>query len=342
MATPSVESDADLSTGAAVRKRKRRRSPGGLGRGLARILTDANTRPEVGDRHRPGLVQLVGGRPSAKTTRVQRFVVETALATMADGFSLDGVVLATRGRESSEHVGRSVGPVSLTASFPASWSVDSPALLQIYGNLWEDLQDERQSTGSSVDRRGPTERVVPTEHRQIPVGRHWVWMARLDDGDQSTAAAAIRTASFSPLEAEALATVMGSLVAACSESAARAAARRLIQDNTAISLKSEGQDVLAEVNAHWELAANGGPAGRPSRRTGLGRGPDPTTAVARAAAKACRPRCEIAFAGTSELEEGEVSIVMIRDQRQGLRLGYALREKGDHGGVAEAVFTAAG
>ncbi len=227
--------------------------------------------------------------------------------------------------------------------------METPELFEIYGNLWRVLQkDTPNVTSSLIGGRlsGSMPRLpapVPQQW-QLQVGQHWVLLSRVDDGDQPVATVAIRKSSFSDAEAEAFGEVIGSIVAACSDSEAKAVARHHMRTGTSASLKSEGDDVLAEVRADWELLTD--EANRTNahlgRRTGLGRGPDPVTAVARAAAKACRPRCEVAFAGSSELEDVDVSIVMIRHAEYGLRLGFAVREKGDFDGAAEAVFTAAG
>lgn len=385
-----AESETELTLGATKRKRKRRRSPGGLGRGLARILTDTQAGSHVSDTGHSGLLQLVGGQSNAKADRIRGFVVDTALTTMAEAFSLDGVVLAAQGppqpsggdgganeaardldepqhagpvsdgfddsrhaapgrqfadgadgTDGSEHDSEAEAvPTFLAARLPPSWAAESQVLFEIYGNLWRVLQHDFHEVGSSL-LGGRLPSPVPLQEQwQIPIGRHWILISRMDDGGVPVAAVAIRKASFSPAEADAFGAVVGSVVAACSENDSKSGARALIGAGTSASLKSEGADVLAEVNADWTLGPDHPtPAGR---RIGVGRGPDPVTAVARAAAKACRPRCEITFAGSSELEDVEVSIVMIRHATQGLRLGYAVREKGDYSGVAEAVFTAAG
>ena len=66
-----------------------------------------------------------------------------------------------------------------------------------------------------------------------------------------------------------------------------------------------------------------------------------STSCRAAAAKACRPRCEVVFAGSTELDDGDVAVALVHHHRHGLRLGYAIRPRGDLGGIAEAVFTAA-
>ena len=363
IATPFTESESELVVGAGKRKRKRRRSPGGLGRGLARILTDSQSGPGSKPAADSGLLQLVGAQTNARTIKVRKFVVDTALSTLADAFSLDGVVLATRPPAVGELEQEHQTPSFLAATLPPSWSNDSQLLFEIYGNLWRVLRHQPEAghpTGSTGSGSDGTERDLPDEDPttatgdtltedvtgevdwHTTIGRHAVWMSRMDDGTQPVAIVAIREHPFSEPETQALAELLGSVVLACAEDDDRLAARQIIEQGTAVSLKSEGADVLAEVTAEWPLAPTPENADVMARRTGVGRASDPATAVARAAAKACRPRCEVTFAGESELEGSAVSIVMIRDADQHLRLGYAVRPSGDFSGAAEAVFAAAG
>ena len=164
----------------------------------------------------------------------------------------------------------------------------------------------------------------------------------MDDGRQPVAVVAIREQRFEADDSNALAQLVRSVVAACSEAPEDSLVRQTIKSETAILLKSEGAEVTAEVQASWQLADGSDPVDALPRRAGFGRASDPVNAVARAAVKACRPRCELAFAGASELDDAQVTIVMIRDSDGQLRLGYAVRPNGDHSGAAEAVFTAAG
>ncbi len=360
--TPFTESESELVVGAGKRKRKRRRSPGGLGRGLARILTDSQSGPGGRPAADSGLLQLVGAQSNARTVKVRKFVVDTALSTLADAFALDGVVLATRppvvGDLDQEHQ----TPSFLAATLPPSWSNDSQLLFEIYGNLWRVLRDHppESANGESVNGQSATggfanghagdtnadggepALMADGDDWHTTIGRHAVWMSRMDDGTQPVAVVAIREQPFSEPETVALSEVLGSVVLACSEDDDRLAARQIIEQGTAVSFKSEGAAVLAEVTADWPLAPSPDAIDAMARRTGVGRASDPATAAARAAAKACRPRCELTFAGASDLDDSVVSIVMIRDAEQRLRLGYAVRPTGDFSGAAEAVFAAAG
>jgi len=242
---------------------------------------------------------------------------------VVEGFGLDGMVIAAG--PGPDHPDE---PPVLCSQLPPSWSADSGVLLAVYGNLWPLLDREAPPTPNA------------RRHWEIPVEGHRIWLHRTVEGDRPLVAAAIRSTPLSGAEGDGLADIVGALAGPLAGGGAGPALRQSIMEATTISLKSEGADVLAEVNAEWTPPV--GAAGtRSGRRTGVGRGSDPVIAVARAAAKACRPRCEVTFAGATELDDGDVAVALVQHQRDGLRLGYALRPRGDLGGVAEAVFTAA-
>lgn len=234
------------------------------------------------------------------------------------------------------------GPRFLAARLSAGWPIESSVPYEVYRRLWRVLQhDFAPGESPLIGMRMPSP-IPRQEQWQVAIGRRWALISRMDDGDTPVAAVAIRTASFGPEEADAFGAMVASVVAATSDDDTKTVRRQLIRAGTTATLKSEGPDLLAEVHADWDLPSSDGTAPISGRRAGVGRGSDPISAVARAAAKACRPRCEVAFAGSSEVEDVEVSIVMIRQSKQGLRLGFAVRQKGDYTGAAEAVFTAAG
>ena len=367
MALPFPESDADAGSGAARRPRKRKRQPGGLGRGLGRILTDSGNEGSPSTVQRSGLLQLVGGEVAAGPDRVRDVVVDAALGAMTAGFQLDGVVLVAQARSAggSARAGRErpdsveeaqFDPTFLAAKLPPSWSADSQRLFEVYGNLWWLLQDPAGGGFAS----GPLAGVAATGAEplgtnaevgqwQVRLGSNWLWLCRMFDGDDVVAAVAIRPHRFDPAEADTLSSLVSAVVMACSNSDARAESRQRIAAGTRTSLKRDGDDIQAEVVAEWHQPTeskrrhrNGNEREPEARRIGAARAPDAATAVARAAAKACRPRCDVTFAGSSAIDdETEVSIVMIDGPEHGLRMGFAVRGRGDSGGPAEAVFTAA-
>jgi hypothetical protein len=309
----------------ARRKRKKRRSPGGLGRGLARILVDSQD-PADDVEARSGLLQLVGGQSPARLREIRRLVADRAVVAVADGFGLDGLVLVA----------------ALQPPLPAM-GVANPAEPPVVASI------ERLAVDESTRQRlircgldGPAGIPTPLE------GGRW-WSLHLPGSPEGAglSAVAIRSQRFDPAEVDALASVVNSVAEACDEDPGAGAFRQRIVDGTTVVLNDgDGADeIRAEVRADWPsnlaVEARTGPR-RPAldRRTGLGHGPDATTAVARAAAKACRPRCKVAFAGSSIREGVEVTIVIVHNDACGLRLGIAVTAPGDPAGAAEAVFTA--
>lgn len=384
-ALPLPDLESPNPSDAARPQKKRKRQPGGLGRGLGRILTDSGNEGGSVSVQRSGLLRLVGGDGGIGSTRIRDVLVEAALGAMSAGFGLDGVVLAvqagptTPGEEidsqETEPASPSGGPspsagsrdTFLAAKLPPSWTADSEPLFQLYGNLWWLLEDperlelERQEqtppwavsapNNDVDDQPGRGERIgsnPDARQWQLPLGQGWLWLCRLVDGEDVVAAVALRPSRFEAVEADTLASLVHATVLACSSSEARATQRERIVDGTTTTLKTDGDDIQAEVVAEWHR-----PVERPSRRkpvdgrtdtkrVGVARATDIPTAVAKAAAKACRPRCQVTFAGSSEVDdESDVSIVMIDGPEHGLRMGFAVRRRGDHGGPAEAVFTAA-
>ncbi|MEM7275183.1 MAG: hypothetical protein AAF547_19035 [Actinomycetota bacterium] len=288
-------------------------------------------------------------------------MVDAALGAMVDGFGLDGVVLAARAGTATAAtapadrnpapIDASTGgtetttPTFLATRLPPSISADSRLLFELYGQLWRLLDDDGPAVSSDLVGRRLDGPVAPISQSQIAVGRHWLWVCRIDGGDDPIGAVAVRKASFTAEEAETLGSLIAAVVSAFGERGARLEARERIRSGTTTLLKPEDDGVRAEVRADWELDRpdDDAPAPRfkPGLRVGTGRAAEPSLAVARAAAKACRPRCEVMFAGASPLDDDEVSIVLLVHPERGLRLGFAVGPADDHRGAAEAVFTAA-
>lgn len=374
---PFPDAERQSGSDAARRPRKRKRQPGGLGRGLGRILNDSGNEGAPTEIQRSGLLQLVGGEVATGPDRIREVVVDAALGAMMAGFGLDGVVLVaqapvTPGSAAGDRPdrvdrldspgssdaaapadGADADPTFLAAKLPPSWSADSQLLFEMYGNLWWLLRDPDEAdlaAGADTSGREPVGAAADTTQWQLPLGRNWLWMCRMMDGQDVVAAVAIRQTRFEAAEADTLSSLVNATVVACSNSESRLAMRARIAKGTRTTLKSDGDEIQAEVVAEWHQPVErtagknngGGDSGAAARRIGAARAADAPTAVARAAAKACRPRCEVTFAGASEVdEESEVSIVMIDGPEHGLRMGFAVRERGDRGGAAEAVFTAA-
>ncbi len=336
--------------------RKRRRGPGGLGRGLARILVDAGG---AADQPAPpaGLVELVGGQSAVRLASIEATVLDAALRALMQAFGLRALAVAA-----GAHPDRpDDGPIVRTMT-PPGWPDDRGPGLQL-----------RQQLDRLLG-RSPEQLAAGTPWREIPLDGHRLWLHGAVEDGRVLAATALRASSLPRASAAALGPAVRALASSMAERGVDLGLRHTIHESTQIALKSEGGDVLAEVNADWPLPRPTKPGLR-GRRTGVGRGSEPVQAVARAAAKACRPRCEVLFAGlapsTSPAIEAaghprvsggavdgagptgrpgqppgadpaaEIAVVLIRHHRHGLRVGWAERDPGDLGAVAEAVFTAA-
>ncbi len=229
---------------------------------------------------------------------------------------------------------------------------EQPLLRSVMPDGWT----EERGPGAQLHRqldtllRHPIEGAQPgPPWREIPIDGHRLWLHRGTEDGRVLAATAVRETSMPSASADALGPAVRALASSVADRGVDPGLRHAIRESTQIALKSEGDDVLAEVNADWPLPRPVKTAMR-GRRTGVGRGSEPVQAVARAAAKACRPRCEVVFAGTAptgiEVDEaaggpvGDISIALVRHHDHGLRFGWAARGRGDLGGVAEAVFTA--
>lgn len=343
--------------------RTSRRGLGGLGRGLAGILETVPESPDKTPGPAPGLGQLLGNQTQAKAVGVRAFVIETALAAIADAFGADGVIMISLDRSSGRggnrpmmetgvhQADRNPSP-GLTLRLPPSWGPGSPALFELYGILWEMLNTE----GQHCSRCGTNDR--PLDHRQAQVDSHWGWFCRLDDGTAALAAALVRATPFDDDEADALARSMRSVAWAVSPSGVdgqgQAVVRAKAVTNVAVASEIDSGDmanaITAEVTVQnrrqTALSTSGGAPSGSTRSTmasltATGRGPDIETAVARAAANACQPQCRIHFAGSSDVDGNTISIVTISDESGSPRLGVSVRPLGDYTGVAEAVFSAA-
>lgn len=297
-------------------------------------------------------------------------VVDAALGAIVNGFGLDGVLLTADDSAArvpdrqTDLVFDTAGDATFVAAkLPPSWSADSALLFEVYGNLWWLLRDHGPSGGAASGRnanatrwRASAARMTGTsngsDHWQTALDSRWLWICRINDGDDVVAAAAIRPEPFKPEEAETMASLIQAVVGTFSGNESRVSTREQVRMGTRTALKYEGRDIRAEVTAEWDpetvgqgSASNGGRQRHRKnpvlRRIGSAKAADPATAVARAAAKACRPRCQVTFAGSSEVDDAEVTIVMINGPDCGLRMGFAVRPIGDKTGAAEAVFTAA-
>lgn len=337
-----------------------RRQLGGLGRGLAGILeVESPPGKTASDGGGAGLDQLLGRHLSTKAASVRAFVVETALAAIAEAFGAHGVVMvsnersrttpsghyryrsATQGGPADDHEESASSP-ALALRLPPSWGPSSPALFAVYGNLWEMLTAEHHH----CRRCGTSDQ--PLAYRQEKVDSHWAWFCRIEDQTVFVAAALVRLTPFDDAESDALARSMASVVTAVSPPVhigdephdLKTKVASQVSLSADVSTADPENAITAEVTVQDSVRTQGTSLGLASV-TATGRGPDIETAVARAAANACHPQCQVRFAGSSDVDGQTISVVIVSDHEGAPRLGVSIRPVGDHTGVAEAVFLAA-
>ena len=249
-------------------------------------------------------------------------MAEAALGVLVSGFGLRALAVAAAPTSGSPG-----HPVARRELLPAGWSAER-GLGAILDRHVQALIDDPRSLHLPL-----------VGSRELVIDGQRLWLHRAVEGDRVLAAAAMTGEPLGSSASLALGVATQTLASSLAERGADLKLRHSMHGATSISLKSEGGDVLAEVNADWPLPDGAGGVIR-GRRTGVGRAAEPILAVAKAAAKACRPRCEVLYAGTTRGVDGDVTIVLIRHQRRGLRVGWAERSRGDLRGVTEAVFTA--
>jgi hypothetical protein len=290
---------ADVGTGPGLRSQR------GLGRDLAAILETSL------DREAPavGLNQLLGERRPS-TPSVRRFVVEVALAAIAEAFEADAIVLARR-----RHDGE---PPVVSARLPPSWDDESGLKFELVGRVWRLLEE------------GP-----PTRHDVGMVDELHTWIGGFQSDEARLGAAISRRTPFTGLEQTALARVVRSVASAVDdEPPPLPNGSRLTVSLSSIVLDdpSNGSGIRALV------ALRGGG----ERRTAVADAADADLAVARAAVElAGSPGgVSVSFAGRASVEDMSVSIVVLDRLDDAPQLGLVVSDSGCGAGPAEAVFAA--
>ncbi|MDH4363129.1 MAG: hypothetical protein OEY70_03440 [Acidimicrobiia bacterium] len=290
---------------------------GSLGRGLSGILDQAAVPARAG----AGLRHLLGPVPSVTPPRVRQFVVDTALAVIAEGFEADAVVFVRR-----EEPDR---PPVVSTRIPPSWDEASEFTFELFGQLWRLLQAPGAPEIPEVAPTGPgcPEGTDPTAGTSIRVGPHHGWISRRRSDAGDLVAAVVRTRPFSPAEQATLNRVVRSVTVAVGDRPL-AIRRRL-----SASVTAEGDGWRAEV----AVAA----AGRAAPGcAGYATGPRPELAAARAAAHLGRPPYSVAFAGCTRLDQAVVTIVVVNAPDGSPLLGLAVSDDDGPLGPAEAVLSA--
>lgn len=287
---------------------------GGLGRGLSGILDQAATPDRAG----AGLRHLLGPTPSVTPPRVRQFVVDTALAVIAEGFDADAVVFVRR-----EDPDR---PPVVSSRIPPSWDEASGFTFELFGQLWRVLE------APGTPDMGPAGHACPAGGDQaagssIKVGPHHGWISRRRSDQGDLVAAVVRARPFSPAEQVTLGRVVRSVTVAVGDRPL-AIRRRL-----SATVAADGEGWRAEVAVASAGRAAPGCAGYAT-------GSSPELAVARAAAHLGRPPYEVAFAGSTRLDQGVVTIVLVSAPDSSPLLGLAVSDDDGPLGPAEAVLSA--
>ena len=281
---------------------------GSLGRGLSGIL-DQTAAPE---RAGAGLRQLLGPTRAVTPPRVRQFVVDTALAVIAEGFDADAVVVVRR-----EDPDR---PPVVSSRIPPSWDEASGFTFELFGQLWRLLEapDGEQRCPPAPD--GAID-------GQIRVGPHHGWMSRRRSDAGDLVAAVVRGRPFTPAEQATLSRVVRSVTVAVGD-------RPLgIRRRLSASVRADGDGWRAEVGVASAGKAHPG-------CTGYATGPRPELAVARAATHLGRPPYSVAFAGCTRLDQAVVTIVVVNAPDASPLLGLAVSDDDGPLGPAEAVLSA--
>lgn len=276
---------------------------GSLGRGLSGIL-DQTAPP---DRAGAGLRLLLGPTRAVTPPRIRQFVVDTALAVIAEGFEADAVVFVRR-----EDPDR---PPVVSSRIPPSWDEASGFTFELFGQLWRLLE----APGAGDDEAAAC---CP-----IRVGPHHGWMSRRRSDAGDLVAAVVRNRPFSPAEQATLCRVVRSVTVAVGD-------RPLgVRRRLSASVTADGDGWRAEVGV--------ASAGRAAPGcTGYATGPRPELAVARAAAHLGRPPYSVAFAGCTRLDQAVVTIVVVNAPDSSPLLGLAVSDDDGPLGPAEAVLSA--
>ena len=284
---------------------------GSLGRGLSGILDQTATARRAG----AGLRHLLGPAPAVTPPRVRQFVMDTALAVIAEGFDADAVVFVRR--EGPDQ------PPVVSSRIPPSWDEASGFTFELFGQLWRLMEVAETAPGPPR----PAGRRQDAAGSSIRVGSHHGWVSRQRSDAGDLVAAVVRARPFSPAEQATLSRVVRSVTVAVGERPL-AIRRRL---SAAVTAHGDG----------WRAEVGVAAAGRAAPGcTGYATGPRPELAVARAAAHLGRPPYSVAFAGCTRLDRAVVTIVVVDAPDGSPLLGLAVSDDDGPLGPAEAVLSA--
>lgn len=301
------------------------RSQRGLGRDLAAILESSL------DREAPavGLTRLLGERRQS-TPSVRRFVVDVALAAIAEAFEADAIVLARR-----RHDGE---PPAISTRLPPSWDDDSGVKFELVGQVWRVLRDgparPRPNLAGTPVGALPLESMTPgpasVADESVTIGGLHTWIGGHCGSEARLAAAVARTTPLTEREQVALGRVVRSVASAIDDEPTP------LPNGSRLSVSLSAGDAEPAIQAIVALRGGG------ERRTAVAEGPDADVAIAEAALElaGASGAVTVGFAGRAAVEDMSVSIVVLDRADDAPLLGLVVSDGGCGAGPAEAVFAA--
>jgi hypothetical protein len=264
-----------------------------------------------------------GDRPEARgVDDLPGRILEVALDELCRLYHLNGMAMAI------VPPGRSAGEADVLECLPADWSPEHGSVRALHRHLLALLAPPMRAPG-------------PGPSGELPVAGRTLWLYRVPCPGWSVGVVAVRTAPFDAVERRSLEMVTEALTVLLAGPSPDPDRRQAMAERSSIALKAgSGATVVAELLTDWPQPPRPLADPHPTRRAGVGRGTSAVVAVARAAAKASRPRCTLVFAGTAPLDDHQIALTVVEDVDHKLRLGVARRAPGDLGAVAESVFAA--
>ncbi|MGI9616463.1 MAG: hypothetical protein ACR2QO_26340 [Acidimicrobiales bacterium] len=295
------------------------RSQRGLGRDLAAILESSL------DREAPavGLTRLLGERRQS-TPSVRRFVVDVALAAIAEAFEVDAIVLARR-----RHDGE---PPAISTRLPPSWDDDSGVKFELVGQVWRLLRDGPARPRPNLAGTLPAGKAAVV-NESVTIGGLHTWIGGHCGTEARLAAAVARRTPLSEREQIALGRVVRSVASAIDDEPTP------LPNGSRLSVSLSAPDAEPSRPSIQAIVALRGGG---ERRTAVAEGPDADVAVAEAAVElaGASGAVTVGFAGRAAVEDMSVSIVVLDRSDDAPLLGLVVSDGGCGAGPAEAVFAA--
>lgn len=243
---------------------------------------------------------LLGSGSRRNSPEVRRIVAELAVDTMSAAFAADGVLMARLGADGD------VDPLHTRLS--STWAPSDPLGFEVNGRLWNCLTERTSVQG------------------QVPVGRLHVLFARHKIGAVVIATAVVRSRKFTKAEQQQLAGLI------------RSAARATEVDTGFPEASALRLDISRPTNGEALATAALDIDGK--QRTGKGTGDTADAAASRAALAMLDVPLELRFAGSTQVEDDRVTIVVLNGDA-GTVFGLAVTDMTSVSGPVEATYSAA-